>query len=325
MKNTICFESCLKEKLNSYMELRESQGHKTSKMRHIFISLDQYLQKAGLGGQSLPPAAIDGWIASLPEKLSVNTVNIYISTYIQFAKYLWSLGYDAFIPEKAVSSRNYSPHIFHEDDLAALIQASDILVFSASEKHRHNAACFSVMLRMYIGCGFRLNEIRLLKTKDVDLEHGIIHVRNAKGNRDRIVPMHKTLTENVKIYSISGIPQKENWFFPSRTGNPISCSWIRDAFLKCIQYIGIEKPDLPKHARNICLHCLRHSFAVAAFRQMDNNGLDMYNEIPVLSTYMGHENLYGTEHYLHMTAENSQDILDKMEEFNKGLFPEVLE
>ena len=294
MKNNVWFESCLKEKLNSYMELRESQGHQTSKIRHIFISLDKYLQKVGPNVQSLPPAIIDGWIASLPEKLSINTVNIYISAYIQFAKYLRSLRYDAFIPEKAISSKNYSPYIFHEDDLAALIQASDILVFSASEKHRHNAACFSVMLRMYIGCGFRLNEIRLLKT-------------------------------NVKVYSISGIPQKEHWFFPSGTGNPISCSWIRDAFLKCIQHIGIERPDLPKHARNICLHCLRHSFAVAAFRQLDNNDLDMYNEIPVLSTYMGHENLYGTEHYLHMTAENNRDILDKMEEFNKGLFPEVLE
>ena len=294
MKNNVWFESCLKEKLNSYMELRESQGHQTSKIRHIFISLDKYLQKVGPNVQSLPPAIIDGWIASLPEKLSINTVNIYISAYIQFAKYLRSLRYDAFIPEKAISSKNYSPYIFHEDDLAALIQASDILVFSASEKHRHNAACFSVMLRMYIGCGFRLNEIRLLKT-------------------------------NVKVYSISGIPQKENWFFPSGTGNPISCSWTRDAFLKCIQHIGIERPDLPKHARNICLHCLRHSFAVAAFCQLDNNDLDMYNEIPVLSTYMGHENLYGTEKYLHMTAENSRDILDKMEEFNKGLFPEVLE
>ena len=294
MKNNVWFESCLKEKLNSYMELRESQGHQTSKIRHIFISLDKYLHKVGPNVQSLPPAIIDGWIASLPEKLSINTVNIYISAYIQLAKYLRSLRYDAFIPEKAISSKNYSPYIFHEDDLAALIQASDILVFSASEKHRHNAACFSVMLRMYIGCGFRLNEIRLLKT-------------------------------NVKVYSISGIPQKENWFFPSGTGNPISCSWTRDAFLKCIQHIGIERPDLPKHARNICLHCLRHSFAVAAFCQLDNNDLDMYNEIPVLSTYMGHENLYGTEHYLHMTAENSRDILDKMEEFNKGLFPEVLE
>ena len=160
MKNTIQFESCLKEKLNSYMELRESQGCQVLKIRHIFTSLDQYLFKAGRSGYSLPPAVIDGWIASLPEKLSVNTVNIYISTYMQFARYLQSLGYDAFIPEKAIGNKNYSPYIFHAGNLEALIQAAEAMVFSASEKHRHNAACFSVMLRMYIGCGFRLNEIR---------------------------------------------------------------------------------------------------------------------------------------------------------------------
>ena len=232
MKNTIQFESCLKEKLNSYMELRESQGCQVLKIRHIFISLDRYLLKAGHSGRNLPPAVIDGWIASLPEKLSVNTVNIYISTYMQFARYPQSLGHDAFIPEKAIGSKNYSPYIFHEGDLAALIQAADAMVLSASEKRRHNAACFSVMLRMYIGCGFRLNEIRLLKTKGVDLEYGIIHVRNAKGNRDRIVPMHKTLAECVKIYSESGIPQKENLFFPSGTGAPKSCSFISNAYLK---------------------------------------------------------------------------------------------
>lgn len=325
MKNIIGFESCLKKKLNSYMELRESQGHKASKVRHIFSSLDKYLKKTGFNGQSLPPGIIDGWIASLPEELNVNTINVYISTYIQFAKYLQSSGCGAFIPEKTIGNRNYSPYIFHEDELPALIQAADNMVISAPEKYRHNAACFSVMLRMYIGCGFRLNEVRLLKTEDADLEYGIIHVRDAKGNKDRLVPMHESLTESVKIYAKSGIPQNKNWFFPSEAGVPISCSWIRDAFLKYIRFVGIEKPDLPKHSRNICLHCLRHSFAVASFRQLDNKGLDMYSEIPILSTYMGHENLYGTEQYLHMTTENSQDILAKMEEFNKGMFPEVSE
>lgn len=221
MKNIIGFESCLKKKLNSYMELRESQGYQTSKVRYIFSSLDKYLQEAGFNSQSLPADIIDGWIASLPKELNENTVNIYISTYIQFAKYLQSSGCSAFIPEKTIGNKNYSPYIFHEDELLALIQAADDMVISVSEKYRHNAACFSVMLRMYIGCGFRLNEIRLLKTKDVDLEYGIIHVRNAKGNRDRLVPMHESLTEIVKIYLKSGIPQKENWFFPSETGQPI--------------------------------------------------------------------------------------------------------
>lgn len=307
------------------MELRESQGHKTSKVRHIFISLDKFLQKTGFNGQSLPTGLIDGWISSLPEEFNVNTVNIYISTYTQFAKYLQSSGCGAFIPEKTIGNRNYSPYIFHEDELTALIQAADDMVISAPEKYRHNAACFSVMLRMYIGCGFRLNEVWLLKTEDVDLEYGIIHVRNAKGNKDRLVPMHESLAESVKIYAKSGIPQNKNWFFPSEAGEPVSCSWIRDAFLKYIRFVGIGKPDLPKHSRNLSLHCLRHSFAVASFRQLDSKGLDMYSEIPILSTYRGHENLYGTEHCLHMTTENSQDILAKMEEFNKGMFPEVLE
>jgi integrase len=70
---------------------------------------------------------------------------------------------------------------------------------------------------------------------------------------------------------------------------------------------------------------LRHSYAVVALRKLDMDGIDLYSEIPILSTYMGHENLYGTEHYLHMTVENSQDIRYKMDEFNKGLFPEVAE
>lgn len=166
MKNIIGFESCLKKKLNSYMELRESQGHKASKVRHIFCSLDKYLKKTGFNGQSLPPGIIDGWIASLPEELNVNTIKVYISTYIQFAKYLQSSGCGAFIPEKTIGNRNYSPYIFHEDELPALIKAADNMVISAPDKYRHNAACFSVMLRMYIGCGFRLNEVRLLKTED---------------------------------------------------------------------------------------------------------------------------------------------------------------
>lgn len=319
------FESSLKERFDAYLGLRESQGNKASKERHIFISLDKYLQNTGFKGLNLPPIVIDGWLASLPEKLNVNTVNVYISHYVQFAKYLQSFGYIAFMPEKAIGNRSYIPYIFRDDELSALVKAADDMLVSAVGKHRHNIACFTVMLRMFIGCGFRLNEVRLLKTKDVDIDYGIIHVKNAKGNKDRIVPMHESLIKVLKLYSRSSFPQEENWFFPSATGKPVSPSWIREAFLKCIRNIGIEKPNLPKHSRNICLHCLRHSYAASALRHLDSKGIDLYSEIPILSTYMGHENLYGTEHYLHMTVENSQDILSKMEEFNRGLFPEVSE
>lgn len=325
MDNTYKFESTIRNEITSYLELRESEGHQINKVIHVFTSLDRFLQEISFSGNNLSADVLDGWVASLPDALSVNTINVYLSTYKQFAKYLQSSGYNAFIPEKAIGNKDYLPYIFHEDELTELINAADTIAVAVPNNNRHTAVCFSIMIRMYIGCGFRLNEIRLLKTNDVDIKTGVVYVKKAKGNRDRLVPMHETLSECLRIYIKSGIPQKEGWFFPSKTGHPISSSAIREMFCKCLKEIGIEKPELKKHARNICLHCLRHSFAVTAFRQLERKGIDLYDEIPILSTYMGHENIYGTEHYLHLTTENRSDILSKMEKFNKGLFPEVSE
>jgi len=38
---------------------------------------------------------------------------------------------------------------------------------------------------------------------------------------------------------------------------------------------------------------------------------------------MGHDRIYGTEKYLHMTAENSEDLIEQTTSYSAGLFPEV--
>lgn len=323
MKTIVEFNSCLKDKFESYLKLRESQGHNAAKERHMYISLDQYLISIRHIENNLSATVIDGWIASLPNDLSANTVNVYISHYIQFAKYLQSFGYCVFFPERIIKDRNYIAYVFSKEELFSLITTTDKGLLSMPNERQHNMKCFSIMLRMAVGCGLRLNEIRLLKTENVDLNNGTILIKNAKGNKDRIVPMHESLSQVLKIYLHSKIPQEDGLFFPSNKGEAITLSWIRDAFIRTLKDTGIERPQLEKHSRNICFHCLRHSFAVLSLRQLSLNGADLYSEIPILSTYMGHENIYGTEHYLHSTTENNQDILLKMESFNKGVFPEV--
>jgi integrase len=103
----------------------------------------------------------------------------------------------------------------------------------------------------------------------------------------------------------------------------IAGATIRYWFVRTLAAAGIEKPDLPRYSRNICAHCVRHTFAVHSFRKQDLAGVDMYSAAPFLSTYMGHADLYGTETYLHMSAENSVDILEKSSGYSQGLFPEV--
>lgn len=325
MKKTKVFGGCLKEEMSSYLILRESMGHSIYQDRYILASLDGYLQENGCCGKDITPEEIDGWLCSLGSGMNVNTKIVYISHYTQFARYLASIGLRVFIPDRPVADRRYAPYIFTEDETGCLIAAADRIFSTVRPYARHNAACFSVIIRLLAGCGLRLNEALLLKTADVDLDNAVIHVRNAKGNKDRMVPMHESLACILRIYSAGGIPREDGLFFPNQRGNAFSHTLAATYFNRCLERAGIEKQNLPRYARNICIHCIRHSFAVASFRKLDHEGKDMYSEAPVLSAYMGHDRIYGTEKYLHMTAENSADIMEKMEAFNNGLFPEVPE
>ena len=325
-KEDLEFKSILKTELESYLCFRKNQGHNARKERHIFQLLDCYLQECQLYQEEivLLPEVVEGWIETLPKTLSVNSKNLFISHYTMFARYLRSKGTDAFIPERSLPDMTYIPFIFSKDEMFSLVAAADRRFESTiREPLRRNTACFLILIRMLVGCGFRINELLNLKTVDVDLSQRFVIIRNAKGKKDRIVPFHDTLADTLHLYIDSGIPQINGYFFPSKTGKKLSYSWARNNFNRLLEDIGIVKPELKPHERNICIHCIRHSYAIAMFQQLDHDGVDLYSEIPILSTYLGHKNIYGTEKYLHMTASNGADILRKMADYSQGIFPEV--
>lgn len=326
MNKTWKFESIFANQINSFLTLRKNEGHKISDDRFVLYDLDRYLQNIRLAEQSLSPAIIEKWLSSLGKNIGANTLRVYISHYNQFAKYLTSIGYNAFIPERPEMDRSYIPYIFSEEELIAIINASDEIVENATEYGKQTAICCTIIMRILIGCGLRVGEALSLKTKDVDTKTGVLHIHDAKGNKDRLVPMHSSLNEILQIYIESSIPQKNGMLFPSKRKNKkISSEVVRGYFNKYLELVGIQKPRKKGPGRNICVHCIRHTFAVMSFRKLHKSGEDMYDYIPVISIYMGHNNIYGTEKYLHMTTENRSDIIELMEKYNKshGIFPEV--
>ena len=307
-----------------YLALRESQGHQHTRERHYFKTLDQHLIAENLTEKVLAPAMIEGWLQSLPDNMSVNTKIVYISHYTQFAKYLGTLGIAAFIPERPVYDKSYAPYVFSIDEISRLFAAAD----NADESNKSKQFArvyFPLILRLLYGCGLRLNEALRLCIADIDLQTGILLIRNAKGNKDRIVPMDNSLTKIMQtfMYSQRSNALPDSFLFPNRKGEPYSYAIIRTWFNLTLEKAGIEKPNLPRYSRNICPHCLRHTFAVMSFRKQDRSGVDMYAAAPYLSTYMGHERIYGTEKYLHMTAENSKDVIEQTTSYSAKLFPEV--
>lgn len=57
-----------------------------------------------------------------------------------------------------------------------------------------------LMANLLYGCGLRLMECVRLRVQDVDFGYQQILVRNAKGGKDRIVPLPKSLTESLQAH-----------------------------------------------------------------------------------------------------------------------------
>lgn len=322
MKQYVFF-SVFKTEMNDFVELRASQGLRDYTKLYILESLDRYLIAQNVSEKIITPNIIDDWLMIRKSTMHTNTINNFINYYAPFARYLNGLGFTAFIPKKSISAHTYLPHIFTKDELNTLFYAADEM------EGRVNGSLsrvqFPILLRLLFGCGFRLVEVLRLRVSDFDATNGVIHVLNGKGNLDRLVPMEESLSDVLNSYCST--------LFMGRTDNPYlfekknrthrTFAWAQWYFGKLLDSTDIEKPKLQPHSRNICLHCFRHTFAVNSLRANEASGRDDYDLVPLLSVYLGHKHLTGTQVYLHMTSENAKDILAITGEFAGEVFPRV--
>jgi len=323
--NKYKYRSILKDEIYGFIELRKSQG-----LRYmcgtVMRYLDDYLVSESISDKKLTPDIIDSWIAECFDSLNPNTTSGYMTDYIQFAKYLNMVGIEAYIPVPLSTHQSYVPYIFSRNEIDAIFDTADNL---KSVGNPNVELWFPMLIRLLYGCGLRLAEALSLTFSDVDLDKGILYIRNAKGNKDRYVPMDSSLTEILKLYCVTVLRKEcdRKLLFQSSTGtrlsNSVALSWFR-----CILQnaeIDLLPVSSKTHARtrNICLNCFRHTFAVVSLHRQHSENIDSYRITPSLSTYLGHNNLTGTQKYLHMTAEISEDIHAATTAYSKELFPEV--
>ncbi|MDR1166547.1 MAG: tyrosine-type recombinase/integrase [Deltaproteobacteria bacterium] len=210
------------------------------------------------------------------------TVNSRAGQIRLFARYLVSQGYDAYILSTNYSTHktNYVPHIFSDQELSEMFIAADNMKIDVFNKFKHIQ--FPVMIKLTYCCGLRPIECRLLKSKNVDLDNGILLIKGTKKPRDRYVPMASGVTKMCKKYNNDLQKQLLNseFFFPSQLGNPYSRRWFNFYFRKL--YYSIY----PNSKASIYPYCLRHRFATAVLMKWLNEGVDINSRLPYLRSYM---------------------------------------
>jgi integrase len=270
------------------------------------LRFDRFLCDEALVNCELPRSVSRKWLAKQPHE-SVSTHCNRVGVVRQFAIYLRRSGYPADVPDRSLGVKravSFSPRILTQAEIQRLFDAVDELESTAKAPLRH--LIMPEVFRLLYGCGMRVGEVLRLRVADVDLDRGVLMVRDAKFGKDRLVPPALALVQRLRAYAaLMGNRPPDGYFFPSPFGGPWSSEAVYEMYRELLMRCEIAHAGRGKGPR---VHDLRHAFATHALLRWCREGADLDVKLPVLATYMGHRSLAGTQRYLHLIAELFPEI-----------------
>jgi len=147
-----------------------------------------------------------------------------------------------------------------------------------------------LIISLAYGAGLRISEVVNLKVKDVNLEELTIHLKNAKGKKDRITIFPEKIKDDLQNLIASKNPN--NYFFESERGGKLTERTAQKVFKNAFRKAGIKK--------DATFHSLRHSFAT----HLLENGVD----VRYVQELLGHRNIRTTQIYTQVTNPKLKNI-----------------
>lgn len=175
-------------------------------------------------------------------------------------------------------------------------------IFSHVNNIKHKLA-----LMLIYSSGLRISEAINLTWKDINFEAHKIHIKGAKGKKDRIVMLAYVLVEKLKQYK-EMFPSEGFVFEGQIKGQPYTASSIRSVMRRACKNAGIEE--------KATVHTLRHSFATHVL----NSGTD----IRFIQKILGHSSIKTTTVYTRVSKPKYDEIkspLDSMQDESESKNP----
>jgi integrase len=269
---------------------------------------------------ALTPGFVDSF-AAMRGNESPRTTHARQSMIRQFAMFLNIRGVNAYVYSRQLikTTKDFIPYIFSKDELSALFRAADA-IGPNKNKFVNTPYIYPAIFRTLYGCGMRVGETVSLLRSDVDMDNGVITIRNGKNGASRLLPLSKSLLRYLLIYDRRVIRCDNPYFFPALHDEHYSATTIRNMFIRLSKEAGIDILPSGLYPR---VHDLRHTFAVHSLEQMIAKGMDPYCSLPALSIYLGHKGIESTEIYLRLTRHYFVDVLKYSAVDADRIFPEV--
>jgi len=165
------------------------------------------------------------------------------------------------------------PDVLSKEEIGAMLEVTNNL------KHK------TIIGTLY-SCGLRRSELINLKIKDIDSKRMLVHIKGAKGKKDRYVQLAESLLILLREYYKMYRPNE--WLIPGQTGGQYSPTSVLNIVKSAAKKAGITKRVTP--------HMLRHSFAT--------HHLEQGTDLRYIQVWLGHESSKTTERYTHVSQKN---------------------
>ena len=235
-----------------------------------------------------------------------------------FARYCLQLDPRTEIPSQALfgpAHRRLVPHIYTEAELIELLEVAKGLAPSGGMRPATCRCVFGLLA----SCGLRISEALALGRSDVDLDEGVLYIREAKFHQQRLVPLHPSVCKELRAYDCvrhACFPRPLcDRFFVRDDGHAVNPASIRYALQTLCRQLGWKpRGDFPHHR----LHDLRHTFIVRATLRFYHQGIDVDRAVLALSTYVGHAKVSDTYWYFTGIPELMAIAAERFEHYAEG-------
>jgi site-specific recombinase XerD len=163
-------------------------------------------------------------------------------------------------------------------------EISRLLSSVANVKHK-------AILMLAYSAGLRVGEVVRLNIEDIDAQRKLIHVRGAKGRKDRYTILSDVAIETLNLYLRTYQPKK--WLFHGKNENShLTVRSVEKIFDNAVRSAGVTK--------DVSIHSLRHSFAT----HLLESGVDLR----YIQELLGHKSSKTTEIYTHVSNKDLSRI-----------------
>ena len=194
----------LQQALADYVRLRRRLGFEMPQDGRLLERFVEFLEHAG--AERITTELALTW-ARMPVHAHPHRWRQRLSVVRGFARYLATIDPASEVPSKDLlpgTRQRLAPHIYTETEIAALMAAAGRL------QPPLRAARHQTLIGLLAVTGMRPGEALALDRQDVDLRHGVVHVRAGKQKKQREVPLHPSTIRAVCPPARRALPRTLN-------------------------------------------------------------------------------------------------------------------